>query len=209
MSALPSVSSATFASASQPVGKWEQLGAQLKSMNDEQLSEWVASNPAAKLAPGAYEIKEWLEHMPYQRILGCCNSEQARVSICWMTSGAMLANCNSVVSSIFALNVFNSADRLPVFVQAMRESRTLYMNSINVNDLLLRDSSPDSPFHNALPVHIKAILNMENPRNFDRSVSVEAIDARIDAYVEGVQKEQADKASVLPSGNPVDHMNKV
>ena len=162
--------------------------------------------PTESLYPeDAYNKIQWLKDMPYERILKVCDAEKAKYLLCWVTACNMLCNYSTSGYAERALRVMNKPERLLVFLEVVKLSRSGFFNTINVNDLLLRHNNQEArnPFSGGLPGNILEILNIENSlaifdnQNYGkdgpeiiaaRNAVIEKRDADQAAFVESVQK---------------------
>jgi hypothetical protein len=183
----------------------------LKLLSDADLQKVVNEKPQEFFfsPPGRELSCEWLESMPYERILQFCNAQTAQYLLAQLTPTQWLGDRSTCGAAKRAFRAMNQLDRLEVFAQAVALNRTAHP-SFNVADLLLRHHDPSHfvPFHKGLPVHVQAILEIEHePVNLylatgnhdaafqERHAQMKAgRDAKIQEYVQKVKAEQRELA---------------
>lgn len=103
---------------------------------NKSIEEYLTEKPEVL----AKQLSEDCDNFPYIDILKVCNAEIAMPLLACLTSDEMLDE-DSCHHAINALQKFNTADRLPVLVDALKLGRTEGGNCINISNLLNGDNT--------------------------------------------------------------------
>lgn len=136
-------------------------GKRLSALNDMDLQAAVKEMPKEALGPKKFgDTILWLENMPYQRILKFCNAEQAGYLLSWITD-PLLRDYTPASHAMAALNVMNTPESLPLFIEVVKLSRDKSFRGIRVVDLLSKHEEPQHPFYKALPERVLMVLKID------------------------------------------------